>query len=160
EQGFSTVYDWKAVEPRVRRFTKESDLNKLVSKAMGKTKQVGYVEGPPTLNGVPHIGHIRGRIMKDLWYRYSTLLLKENVVFRAGWDCQGLPVELQAEKELGLSGNKWEDLKEIGEEKMVEACKRLITKYLGAWEEADDLLGLSMDREKAYMTYRDGYIER
>ncbi len=86
--------------------------------------------------------------MKDLWYRFSTLS-KKNVVFRAGWDCQGLPVELQAEKELGLSGNKWEDLKQIGEEKMVEACKRLIAKYLAAWEEADDLLGLLLDHEQA-----------
>jgi isoleucyl-tRNA synthetase len=160
DQQFSTVYDWKVVEPRVRRFTKKADLPNLVSKSMGKTKAVGYVEGPPTLNGVPHIGHIRGRIMKDLWYRYSTLLLKENVVFRAGWDCQGLPVELQAEKELGLSGNKWEDLKQIGEEKLVEACKRLLSKYLQSWEESDDLLGLLLDHSRAYMTYRDGYIER
>jgi isoleucyl-tRNA synthetase len=97
--------------------------------------------------------------MKDLWYRFSTLS-KKNIVFRAGWDCQGLPVELQAEKELGLSGNKWEDLKQIGEEKMVEACKGLVGKYLAAWEEADDLLGLLLDHSRAYMTYRDAYIER
>ena len=96
----------------MRRFYAELDLPNAIREGLGKTPAVGYVEGPPTLNGVPHIGHIRGRIMKDLWYRYSTLLLKENVVFRAGWDCQGLPVELQAEKELGLSGNKWEDLKQ------------------------------------------------
>jgi len=160
EPKFSSVYDWKLVEPKVRKFTKDVDLIKEISKSMGKKRRVGYVEGPPTLNGVPHIGHIRGRIMKDLWYRYSTLLLKENVVFRAGWDCQGLPVELQAEKELGLSGNKWDDLKQIGEEKLVEACKRLLGKYLQSWEEADDLLGLLLDHSKAYMTYKDGYIER
>ena len=152
-------YDWKVVEARVRRFRTEVDLQGAVREALGKNPTVGYVEGPPTLNGVPHIGHVRGRIMKDIWYRFGTLS-KKNIVFRGGWDCQGLPVELQAEKELGLSGNKWEDLKEIGEEKMVEACKRLITKYLAAWEEADDLLGLSLDKEKAYMTYRDSYIER
>ena len=98
--------------------------------------------------------------MKDLWYRYSTILLKKNIVFRAGWDCQGLPVELQAEKELGLSGNKWDDLRQIGEEKLVEACKRLLGKYLQSWEEADRLLGLLLDHSKAYMTYRDSFIER
>ncbi|MDA4113092.1 MAG: class I tRNA ligase family protein [Thaumarchaeota archaeon] len=152
-------YDWKVAESRVRQFTSEVDFSQLVAEEMKGRKPVGYVEGPPTLNGVPHIGHIRGRIMKDLWYRFSTLS-KKNVVFRAGWDCQGLPVELQAEKELGLSGNKWEDLKQIGEEKMVEACKRLIAKYLVAWEEADDLLGLLLDHGRAYMTYRDSYIER
>ncbi len=161
EPKFSSVYDWKVVEPKVRKFTKDVDFIKVISKALDRRgSPVGYVEGPPTLNGVPHIGHIRGRIMKDLWYRYSTLVLKKNVVFRAGWDCQGLPVELQAEKELGLSGNKWEDLKQIGEERLVEACKRLLGKYLQSWEEADDLLGLLLDHSKAYMTYRDSYIER
>lgn len=157
--SLSPTYDWKVVESRVRRFNEEADFLGQVAGALGKNPVVGYVEGPPTLNGVPHIGHIRGRIMKDLWYRFGTLS-KKNIIFRAGWDCQGLPVELQAEKELGLSGNKWEDLKMIGEEKMVEACKRLIGKYLTAWEEADELLGLMQDREKAYMTYRDAYIER
>src|SRR5690348_4989674 len=102
---FSVVYDWRSVESRVREFRKVSDFVQLISEALKSKKPIGYVEGPPTLNGVPHIGHIRGRIMKDLWYRHNTLL-KRNVVFRAGWDCQGLPVELQAEKELGLSGNK------------------------------------------------------
>ena len=60
EPKFSTAYDWKAVEPRVRKFTKDAHIIKEVSKAMGKKPEVGYVEGPPTLNGVPHIGHIRG----------------------------------------------------------------------------------------------------
>ena len=93
--------------------------------------------------------------MKDLWYRYSTLLLKKNVVFRAGWDCQGLPVELQAEKELGLSGNKWEDLKQIGEEKLVEACKRLLGKYLQPGRRPTTSWASSSTTRKAYMTYKD-----
>ena len=117
------------------------------------------MEGPPTLNNQPHVGHVRGRMMKDLWYRFSTLE-GENIVFRGGWDTQGLPVELQAEKEMGLSGNKWEDLKQVGVEKLVEGCKRLIEKYKRDWVEADRLLGLMIDHEKAYMTYRDPYIER
>ena len=154
-----STYDWKSVEARSRRFKTEADVLSQVHRELGANEPVGYVEGPPTLNGVPHIGHVRGRIMKDIWFRFSTLN-KTNLVFRAGWDCQGLPVELQAEKELGLSGNKWDDLKAIGEEKMVEACKRLVSKYLLAWEEADDLLGLSLDHSRAYMTYRDSYIER
>jgi isoleucyl-tRNA synthetase len=157
--SLSVVYDWRQVEARVRRFKNDVGLIQLIQKKLGKKSRVGYVEGPPTLNGVPHIGHVRGRIMKDIWYRYNTLL-KRNVIFRGGWDCQGLPVELQAEKELGLSGNKWEDLKQIGEEKLVEACKRLLGKYLEAWKDADDLLGLLLDHSKAYMTYRDSYIER
>ena len=97
--------------------------------------------------------------MKDLWYRYRTLE-GENIVFRGGWDTQGLPVELQAEKELGLSGNKWEDLQKVGVDKLVAACKEIIGKYKHDWEEADRLLGLLIDHRLAYMTYRDSYIER
>ena len=66
EPKFSTAYDWKVVEPKVRKFAKDRDIIKTVSSAMGKKPQLGYVEGPPTLNGVPHIGHIRGRIMSQI----------------------------------------------------------------------------------------------
>ncbi len=58
------------------------------------------MEGPPTLNGIPHIGHARGRIMKDIRYRWKTME-GYYMPFWAGWDCQGLPVELEVEKLLG-----------------------------------------------------------
>jgi isoleucyl-tRNA synthetase len=159
ERSLPSNYDWANLEAKVRKFTRDVRIREVIRAFLRNKREIGYVEGPPTLNGVPHIGHIRGRIMKDLWYRSNTLLGK-NIVFRGGWDCQGLPVELQAEKELGLSGNKWEDLKQLGEEKLVEACKRLIAKYEKAWVEADDQLGLLIDHGKAYMTYKDQYIER
>ena len=152
-------YDWKEVESRVRTFYVEANARELVSKRLARKKPIGWYEGPPTLNNQPHMGHVRGRMMKDLYYRWSALR-GENVVFRGGWDTQGLPVELQAEKELGLSGNKWENLRQVGVEKLVQACKDLITKYRKDWEETDRLLGLMLDQDKGYMTYRDEYIER
>jgi len=155
----SQEYDWKKIEAQVREFYAEPSVKRQITKKVSKSKPVGYVEGPPTLNNQPHVGHVRGRMMKDLWYRYRTFE-GENLVFRGGWDTQGLPVELQAEKELGLSGNKWEDLNKVGVDKLVAECKRLIGKYKKDWEEADDLLGLMIDHERAYMTYRDEYIER
>ena len=57
------------------------------------------------MNGAPHAGHMRGRVVKDLWFRYNTLL-GSDVKFTAGWDTQGLPVELQAEKHLGITGGR------------------------------------------------------
>ncbi len=77
---FPTNYDWKQVESRVRRVMGETQVTPMIRAQLGSGPPVGYVEGPPTLNGVPHIGHIRGRVMKDLWYRYS-ILSKKNVVF-------------------------------------------------------------------------------
>jgi isoleucyl-tRNA synthetase len=134
-------------------------VRRKIAAAVAHSKPVGYVDGPPTLNNQPHVGHVRGRMMKDVWYRYKTMG-GENIVFRGGWDTQGLPVELQAEKEMGLTGNKAEDLRRVGMEKLVEACKGLIQKYKVDWEEADNLLGLLIDHDRAYMTYRDTYIER
>lgn len=154
-----TAYDWKKIEKRVRRYYADRRVRKKIAKAVAGSKPLGYVDGPPTLNNQPHVGHVRGRMMKDVWYRYKTMG-GENIVFRGGWDTQGLPVELQAEKEMGLTGNKAEDLKRVGMEKLVEACKALIQKYKVDWEEADNLLGLMIDHDKAYMTYRDAYIER
>ncbi|HSN96323.1 MAG TPA: class I tRNA ligase family protein, partial [Nitrososphaeraceae archaeon] len=113
----------------------------------------------PTMNGDPHAGHLRGRIIKDLWYRYN-VLQKRNVVFRAGWDSQGLPVELQAEKELGLTGNKRDNIRKVGIEKIVATCKKIIKMYNEKWILVDKLLGMSFDYKNAYWTFRDEYIER
>lgn len=152
-------FDAKAIEEKVREHWQKINLNKLLRDELKDRKKIGFIEGPPTMNGEPHVGHLRGRVIKDLWYRFSTLR-KFNVVFRAGWDTQGLPVELQAEKELGLSGNKADNLKVVGMEKIVEQCKKLVHRYHQSWVEADRLLGVSFDQEKAYWTYRDEYIER
>ena len=81
--SLSPNYDWKDVEPRARDFADTSNLREKLRKKFSGRREVGYVEGPPTLNGEPHIGHIRGRLMKDLWYRYSTLSGK-NIVFASG----------------------------------------------------------------------------
>ncbi|HLG36678.1 MAG TPA: class I tRNA ligase family protein, partial [Nitrososphaera sp.] len=80
--------------------------------------------------------------------------------FRAGWDTQGLPVELQAEKELGLTGSKAENIEKVGVEKIVETCKKIIHSFNEKWVAADKLLGMSFNYEKAYWTFRDQYIER
>ncbi len=157
--ALSASYDWKQVEPKVREFYRDTDVHKILSRRLGKRKPVGYVEGPPTLNAQPHVGHVRGRVFKDVYFRWASLT-GNRVVFRGGWDTQGLPVELQAEKELGLTGNKWENLRKVGTEKLVEACKSLIFRVQKEWLEADSLMGLMLDQTRAYMTYRDPYIER
>ena len=155
----SSVFKPKDLEECVRGRWEQINLLKMVKASKKGQPRLGFVEGPPTLNGEPHIGHIRGRIIKDLWFRFMTLRGLD-LVFRAGWDTQGLPVELQAEKELGLTGSKTENLRLVGVEKLVEACKKVIHHYYGKWREADRLLGLSMDYDAAYWTYKDEYIER
>ncbi|HEY8110585.1 MAG TPA: class I tRNA ligase family protein, partial [Candidatus Nitrosotenuis sp.] len=152
-------FDSKNIENEIRSHHTKIDLQKMISESDEKKSKIIFIEGPPTMNGIPHAGHLRGRVMKDFWYRYMTLK-GHMVVFNAGWDTQGLPVELQAEKELGITGGKTEILKSFGIEKLVEECKRLVHKYHEKWIKVDQLLGMSFNQEKAYWTYKDEFIER
>jgi isoleucyl-tRNA synthetase len=151
-------FDSKKIEEEVRSYLAKIDLQKMIWDTKKGSKLV-FIEGPPTMNGTPHAGHLRGRVIKDLWYRYTTLK-GHKIVFNAGWDTQGLPVELQAEKELGITGGKSEILKSFGIEKLVDECKRLVQKYNKKWVEADNLLGMSFNQKDAYWTYKDEFIER
>src|ERR671930_841134 len=156
---FSVSFNAKEIENKVRDYLDNVALKAYLESELAVKEPVGYIEGPPTMNGEPHAGHLRGRIIKDLWYRFNTLQ-KKKVIFRAGWDTQGLPVELQAEKELGLTGSKADNINKVGVEKIVESCKKLIQRNNHKWTSTDKLLGMSFDYQKAYWTFRDEYIER
>jgi len=79
--------------------------------------------------------------------------------FWAGWDCQGLPVELEVEKLLGIK-NKRESIERFGQERFIEECKKTIMRYHAMWLQADLNLGVFINQDKAYWTYKDSYIER
>ena len=151
-------FDAKAIESEIKEYIKSMDIEKLIF-ASDKPEKIRFIEGPPTMNGIPHAGHLRGRVIKDLWYRFNTLQGKK-IEFNGGWDTQGLPVELQVEKELGVSGGKTEAIKEFGVEKIVSECKKVVEKFNKTWVEVDDLLGMSFNHEKAYWTFKDEFIER
>ncbi len=148
------------LEQKVREFWQKNCIQeKLEQMRLQNNKGVlGYVEGPPTLNGYPHVGHVRGRVMKDLRYRWKSMQ-GFYIPFWTGWDCQGLPVELEVERELGVK-NKKDLLERVGEERFVAECKKAIMKYYEAWHQADIRAGVFINDKKAYWTYLDEYIER
>ena len=152
-------FDSKKIEVQMREISSKSNLHELIFDSKNKDKKIMFIEGPPTMNGIPHAGHLRGRVIKDLWYRYNTLK-GYKIIFNAGWDTQGLPVELQAQKELGVTGGKTEIIKTVGIEKLVSECKSLVKKYNEKWVQVDNLLGMSFNQKDAYWTYRDEFIER
>jgi isoleucyl-tRNA synthetase len=156
-----STFDAKAIEKYVKSQWEKVNLPQIIQKTseVQNYPLLGFIEGPPTMNGDPHLGHLRGRVIKDAWFRIKTLQ-KNRVIFRAGWDTQGLPVELEAEKELGLTGSKIENIQKVGAEKLVQACIDLIHRYNAKWIQSDKLLGMSFDYSQAYWTYKDEYIER
>ena len=117
-------FNLKEIEQSVRDYLSKLDLQKMIDDSSDKRDKIMFIEGPPTLNGEPHAGHLRGRVFKDLWYRFNTLNLK-NVIFNAGWDTQGLPVELQAEKELGITDGKSGITTQQQIENLVAQCEKL-----------------------------------
>ncbi len=158
QMDLAKEFDPKGIEAGVRARLSGVDLEGLISKS-GNRETVAFIEGPPTMNGIPHAGHLRGRVMKDFWYRYETLRGK-NVIFNAGWDTQGLPVELQAQKELGVEGGREEIIRTVGIERLVQECKSIVKKYNEKWVHLDGLLGMSFNQKNAYWTFHDSFIER
>ncbi len=161
DSNFSLTPDYRPIEleKEIREFWEINQIREKLELKIDNCKGIlGYVEGPPTLNGIPHIGHARGRVMKDIRYRWKTMQ-GYYVPFWAGWDCQGLPVELEVEKLLGVR-NKRESIEKYGMERFIEECKKAIMRYHQMWLEADSRLGIAINQKKAYWTYRDEYIER
>ncbi|MCQ2968893.1 MAG: isoleucine--tRNA ligase [Clostridium sp.] len=115
-----------------------------------------FYDGPPTANGKPHIGHILTRVMKDIIPRYK-VMKGYKVIRKAGWDTHGLPVELEIEKKLGISGK--EQIEGYGVEKFVKECKESVFTYVSMWEKMTEQIGYWVDMENPYVTYHNPYIE-
>jgi len=152
-------FNLKEIEQCAKDYLSKLDLQKMIDDSSDKRDKIMFIEGPPTLNGEPHAGHLRGRVFKDLWYRFNTLNSK-NVIFNAGWDTQGLPVELQAEKELGITDGKSGITTQQQIENLVAQCKKIVSKFHQKWIDVDKKLGMSFNQENAYWTYKDEYIEK
>jgi isoleucyl-tRNA synthetase len=122
----------------------------------GATPWVFY-EGPPTANGMPGLHHVWARVYKDLFCRYQTMQ-GHFVARRAGWDTHGLPVEVQVEKQLGISGKKAIE-EQIGIEEFTRLCRESVMTYVGEFEKLTERIGYWTDIEHAYYTYHPSYVE-
>ena len=144
------------MENDVAKLWKEKDIVKK-NFAMNEGKRYfTFYDGPPTANGRPHVGHIETRVMKDIIPRYK-VMKGYKVLRKAGWDTHGLPVELEIEKELGISGKQ--QIEEYGVEKFVKKCKESVFSYVHLWEEMTNKVGFWVDMDAPYVTYHNEYIE-
>lgn len=150
--------DFKFAE-REAEITKFWEDNSIFEKSMqirASSPRYIFYEGPPTANGLPHVGHALARTIKDAICRYKTMngILVER---KAGWDTHGLPVELEVEKELGISTK--DQIDKMGIEKFNAACKKSVFKYKTEWGEFTRKLGYWVDLSNPYITYTNDYIE-
>jgi isoleucyl-tRNA synthetase len=147
----------KEIEDASREFWRMHDVPRLWRRFEEGKPVYSFLEGPPTVNGFPHVGHIRGRTYKDVVLRYYRL--KGYTLWaQGGWDEQGLPVELEVEKKLKLKTKR--DIESIGFERFSEECDGLVNYYLRYWRDiGTERLGLWLDLENAYETRNPRYIE-
>ena len=138
------------------RWKEESTFQRSLDLRAGKPRFVFY-EGPPTANGKPATHHILARAFKDLFPRYKTM--KGFYVERkAGWDTHGLPVEIEIEKKLKISG-KFEIENEIGIERFNELCRASVYEYVSDWVAFSERMGFWLDYDNAYWTLTPDYIQ-
>ncbi len=154
--------NFSALEEQVLKYWEN---HKVFEKTLDKTKggkPFVFFEGPPTANAKPAIHHVEARAFKDLIPRFQTMRGRF-VARKAGWDTHGLPVELQIEKSLGISGKKQiESIKPTVRESIIEfnrLCKDSVWQYKEEWEKLTKRMGFWVDMDHPYVTYHNSYIE-
>ena len=137
------------------RWTEEQLFSRIQRDSAGRPEFVFY-EGPPTANGRPGIHHVFARTVKDLFCRHRAMS-GFHVTRKAGWDTHGLPVEIEVEKQLGISGKQ--DIERIGIEKFNALCKESVFKYGAEWKKLSERIGYWLDYDDPYITYSNDYVE-
>ncbi len=115
-----------------------------------------FFEGPPTANGKPGIHHVFSRTIKDLFCRHRAMK-GFRVLRKAGWDTHGLPVEIEVEKQLGISGKQ--QIEALGVAEFNRLCRESVFKYRGDWEKLSARMAYWLDYEHPYVTYSHEYVE-
>lgn len=148
--------DLPELEEQILKLWKDGAVFEHSLKQRKGKKHFVFFEGPPTANGLPHIGHAETRTFKDIILRYKTMR-GFYVPRRAGWDTHGLPVEIEIEKALGLKNKQ--DIEKYGIAPFNKQAKESVWKYKGEWERFSDRIGFWIDTANPYITYANDYIE-
>ena len=155
-KAVSSKLDSVALEEAQLKFWKEKEIFKKSSDCRRDRKPFVMYEGPPTANGKPGIHHVIGRVYKDMFPRYKTMR-GYWVDRRGGWDTHGLPVEIEVEKKLGFTNKS--QIEAYGIDKFNELCKESAFTYIQEWEKITERIAYWVDFDRAYITYKNEYIE-
>ena len=144
------------IEDESLRRWREEDLFRRTLEANSGGERFVFYEGPPTANGRPGLHHILSRTIKDLVCRHRAML-GYDVTRIAGWDTHGLPVEIEAEKKLGISGKP--DIEALGIAEFNRACRDSVFTYKEEWQELSERIGYWLEYWRPYVTFHTDYIE-
>lgn len=156
DKGYVEKSTRAEAEEKILEFWKEHDIFKKSLEKGSPRGEFIFYEGPPTANGKPGVHHLITRAFKDVVLRYKTMK-GYHVRRKGGWDTHGLPVELQVEKQLGLSSKK--EIEEYGVAEFNKKCKESVWEYVTLWEKFTDRIGYWLDKDDPYVTYETPYIE-
>ncbi|HEX5622562.1 MAG TPA: isoleucine--tRNA ligase [Solirubrobacteraceae bacterium] len=148
--------DFPALEEQVLERWRERDVFRESLRRREGGKPYVFYEGPPTANGRPGSHHVLARAFKDIFPRYQTMLGRY-VERKGGWDCHGLPVETQVEKQLGF--NSKADIEAYGIAEFNAKCRESVFEYLEDWNALTERIGFWVDLDHAYRTLDTPYIE-
>ena len=144
------------LETGILDFWRDNDIFKRSIEERPEDNLFVFYEGPPTANGRPGVHHIMPRVIKDLFARYKTMR-GYRVPRKAGWDTHGLPVEIEVEKELGLSSKP--EIEEFGIAEFNAQCRESVGRYVRDFEELTERIAFWADMDNPYVTYDNDYIE-
>ena len=144
------------MEKSILELWKENEIIKKNFDMNEGSEYFTFYDGPPTANGAPHIGHVVTRVIKDLIPRYK-VMKGYKVLRKGGWDTHGLPVELEVEKALGISGKP--QIEEYGVENFIKKCKDSVFTYANQWKDMSERVAYWIDMDNPYVTYQNEYIE-
>jgi len=150
-----TSFSLPEIEEKVLEFWRSADVFRR-SVARKARKSFVFYEGPPTANGKPGIHHILARSFKDIVPRYKTMR-GYHVARKGGWDTHGLPVEIEAEKQLGLKSKR--EIEAYGIANFNAVCKQSVWKYKDEWERLTQRIGYWIDLKDPYVTYENRYMD-
>jgi len=148
--------DLVTLETQALQRWRESSLALRVTEARAGGEPWIFYEGPPTANGRPGLHHVWARVFKDLFPRYQTMRGR-SVPRQGGWDCHGLPVEIEVERELGLSSKA--EIESFGIDRFNARCAASVRRYVGDWEALTERSGVWIDTADAYWTLSNEYVE-
>src|SRR5574340_1098819 len=144
------------MEEGVLRFWKRHDIFHQSLQSREGGPEYVFFEGPPTANGMPGVHHVLARAFKDIFPRYKTMN-GFHVSRRGGWDTHGLPVEIEVEKKLGFTNKQ--QIEDMGIAKFNALCRESAFTYIQEWEKLTDHIAYWVDLDKAYVTFKNEYIE-